>query len=239
MDSAFARVVALVAAEPPVAGERTGIAAPMGRLCRAAARALPASGVGMAVMTEAGVRGLAVTSDPRTERLEEIQFTTGEGPCMDAFTTRRPVLVSDLGDGALRRWPGYALSAHQTGVRAVFAFPLQIGSARLGVLDVFRDATGPLSAAEVSLAHVFAQVAVATLLDGQEQTTRGAADLRDALTPGVELFQAQGMVMVQLGSNLTDAMATIRAYAFAQDRPVAEVAADIVARRLVFGAESP
>jgi AmiR/NasT family two-component response regulator len=52
-----------------------------------------------------------------------------------------------------------------------------------------------------------------------------------------ELFQAQGMVMVQLGVSLADALARIRAHAYATNRPLREVAADIVARRLRFDPE--
>ena len=50
----------------------------------------------------------------------------------------------------------------------------------------------------------------------------------------VQLFQAQGMVMVQLGVSLADALARIRAHAYAENRSLAEVAADVVARRLRF-----
>jgi hypothetical protein len=136
----------------------------------------------------------------------------------------------------MRRWPGYAPAAYDAGVRAVFAFPLQVGAGRLGVLDVFRGRPGSLSADELRQALAFADVAVITLLDGQAQAHPGAAaeGLDEAMDSRAELFQAQGMVMVQLGISLTEALVRMRAHAFAEGRPLADVARDVVARRLRF-----
>jgi hypothetical protein len=123
-------------------------------------------------------------------------------------------------------------------VRAVFAFPLQVGAARLGMMDVFRGETGTLTADDLAMALTFAEVAVMTLLDGQERAQPGADGdgLGGVLGSRTETFQAQGMVMVQVGSNLTDAMARMRAHAFAENRSLRDVAADIVARRFRFEA---
>jgi GAF domain-containing protein len=206
------------------------------RVCESSASTLSASGAGISVMTEAGVRGLSAASDPLSRQIEELQFVLGEGPCMDAFETRRPVLIADLGEDAMTRWPVYAPAARAAGARAVFAFPLQIGGARLGVLDVFRDRTGALSADQVTDALTFAEVTVTALLDRQERA--GAHDATDGMVEGVahraELFQAQGMVMVQLGVTIGEALVRMRAYAYAEDRDLGEVARDVVARRLRF-----
>jgi GAF domain-containing protein len=198
----------------PETGEHGGsVVGPLRQLCTATARALSASGAGVSVMTGAGIQGLAAASDPVSERLEELQFALGEGPCIDAFATRRPVLISAFDDAAMRRWPGYTSAVRGDGVRAVFAFPLQVGAASLGVLDVFRTRPGPLSAAELGQALAFADTAVTTLLDGQQRAPAGeAADgLDTAMDRHVEVFQAQGMVMVLLGSTLSDALARMRA----------------------------
>lgn len=213
--------------------DRTVITA-LRRVCGAAVQALSASGVGLSVMAQDGVHGMATASDPATERIEELQFTFGEGPCVDALATSRPVLVPDLTDGAMTRWPAYAPAVHDAGVRAVFAFPMQVGAARLGVLDVFRTRPGPLSQAEISQAVDFAELAVNTLLDGQERATTGLDGLDEAIDNRAELYQAQGMVMVQLGVSLTEALVRIRAHAYAENRRLADVAADVVARRLRF-----
>lgn len=220
----------------PAAESPGGVVGALQRLCKAAVGALSASGAGVSVMAEDGARGVAAASDPASERIEELQFVLGEGPCIDAFAWRRPVLVPDLADGAAQRWPAYTPAAHDEGVRAVFALPLQVGAARLGVLDVFRARAGPLSGTELRQVFGFTDLAVRTLLDGQDHAVPGAAadGFDEAIEHSAELFQAQGMVMVQLGVSLAEALVRIRAYTYAENRRLNDVARDIVARRLRF-----
>jgi hypothetical protein len=236
-----ARVSALIAEQPVSMPNCDGVVAELRRLCRAATVALSGSGAGLSVMAAEGVRGVTAASDATAERLEELQFLLGEGPCIDAFERHRPVLVPEVTEVTPRRWPAYAPGVHERGVRAVFAFPLQVGAARLGVLDVFRNRPGPLTADELGQALTFADVAVAVLLDGQAVAPPGAAapGVDEALASRSELFQAQGMVTVQLGVSLTVALARIRAHAYATNRPLREVARDIVTRRLRLERDEP
>jgi hypothetical protein len=210
------------------------------RLCRAAARAIPASGVGLSVMTDDGVHGVVAGSDATSVLVEELQFTTGEGPCIDAVTSGRPVLSADL-DQMMTRWPGYAPAAHQQGVRAVFAFPLRIGALRMGAMDIYNDRPGPLPVSAVDQALAFAEVAMLTVLDGQDQAPAGepAAVLQDGLIARAELYQAQGLLSAQLGVDLDEAMSQLRAHAYAHDRPLIDVARDVVERRLVLNSDRP
>jgi hypothetical protein len=132
------------------------------------------------------------------------------------------------------RWPIYAPAVRDEGVLAAFAFPLQVGAARLGVLDLYRDHQGTLSTEELAEALTFADVATTLLLDGQEQAPPGAAaaGLDQALEYRFELYQAQGMVMVQMSVSLVEALVMLRAYAFSHDRDLADVARDVVTHRL-------
>ncbi|MCA2214172.1 GAF and ANTAR domain-containing protein [Jidongwangia harbinensis] len=216
-------------AAPTTPWESTG--AVLREVCHATTQALSAFGAGISVLTDDGTRGVYAATDPDSERLEELQFVLGEGPCIDAFAARRPVLIADLEDGAVARWPGYATALLADGMRAVFAFPLQIGAARVGVMDVFRERAGPLTGHELPLALSFADVAVEALLNRH----RDAGALDGSATEIIRtpaLFQAQGMVMVQLGVSLGEAFARLRAYAFAHDRRLDDVARDIIERRL-------
>lgn len=221
-------------------GPGDGVADRLRRLCHLAVRTLPASGAGLSVVAKDRQFSLLAAADPVSERLEELQFVLGEGPCVDAAADRRPVLVPDLAIEGPRRWPAYAAAVLGAGVDAVFAFPLQVGAAQLGVLDLFRDRAGPLTGAELGRALALADHAVMVLLDGQdrhEHDGNGDGDGPGAdgtLGATTELFQAQGMVMVQIGGTLAEAMARLRAYAYAQDVRLVEVARAIVARELRF-----
>ncbi len=201
-----------------------------------AVRSLPAAGAGLSVSAKQSRHSLVVAADPASERLEEMQFVLGEGPCVDASVSRRPVLVSHLGDEGSGRWPAYTSAAQAAGIRAVFAFPLQVGAAQLGVMDFFRTREGQLSGPELGKAFAMADEAVAILLerhdppvpDTEVETTDGS------LVGPAELFQAQGMVMVQIGGTLMDALARIRAHAYAENLRLIDVARAVVNRQLLF-----
>jgi len=140
----------------------------------------------------------------------------------------------DIASSGVRRWPAYAPAAHQRGLRGVYAFPLQVGVACLGALDVYRDRVEPVSPDTIDDGQIFADIALTMLVgdDSQSVPGVGVASLDDLLTPAMEVYQAQGMVMVDLGVSLADALVRLRAYAFVEGRPVAEVARDVVAGRV-------
>ena len=79
--------------------------------------------------------------------------------------------------------------------------------------------------------QVFAEIALTMLVsdDPGSPSDVGNASLDDLLIPAMHVYQAQGMVMVDLGVSLAEALVRLRAYAFVQGRPVAEVARDAVA----------
>jgi hypothetical protein len=57
-------------------------------------------------------------------------------------------------------------------------------------------------------------------------------------SPGLHravVHQATGMVSVQLGVSVEEALLRLRAHAYGSERPLGEVAEDVVARRLRFG----
>lgn len=239
-DDPAAVVRELVTNEPAEADDEPAIAGWLQRMCRAAARDLPAMGVGVSLVSDGDDLMTAAASGAASALVEELQFSLGEGPCIEAYASRRPVLVPDLGATAATTWPGYAPAAHEHGVRAVFAFPLQVGAARLGALDVYRTETGALSRPALSRAHTFAEVTMQRLLDSQQALRGGTATLlTDGAETRLEVYQAQGMVMIQLGVRADEALARLRGYAYAQERRLADVADDVIGRKLVLEPDDP
>jgi GAF domain-containing protein len=76
-------------------------------------------------------------SEPRARAYDELQFTMGEGPCLDSVSSRAPVLVTDLAHPEEMRWPAYgpAMLAHK--IRGVYAMPVLMAGGYLGALDLF------------------------------------------------------------------------------------------------------
>lgn len=239
--SRMARLSRLIDDEPALDGSPAGVQGRLQRLCTVLTRVLPASGAGVSVLTEGRAEGgLAAVWGPNSRAIEELQFSLGEGPCLEAFASRRPVLEPDLPGQGMGRWPVYSPAAHDYGVRAVFAFPLQVGAARLGALDIYRTEPGSLSPATFRQAIAFADIAVGLLLDGQAAVDgESVSGVDDVLGYRAEVYQAQGMVMVDLGVSLGEAMARLRGYAFAEDRPLIDVARDVLAGTLVLDRDTP
>jgi hypothetical protein len=236
------------------------------RICRACVAGTGVDGAAMSVLTATEHRVTLSGTDATAARLEDLQFTLGEGACIEAATSGRPVLIPDLHDHVLTTcWPVFATAVtEQTLVRALFALPLQLGTINVGVLDLYRGTPGPLRGPE--LRDLVAAVDTATVLllgahtrddtddppdlppddtpspderqngrlDGQ-QTGRLDRDRLDRLWSNrAEVHRATGMILVQLDVPGPDAFARLRAYAFARQRPLGEVARDVLAGRLVF-----
>jgi hypothetical protein len=181
-------------------------------------------------------------TDELSERLAELQLTFGEGPCPDARAGGGPVLVSDLGEvEARRRWPVFAPAAQQAGAAAIFAFPLRRGAIRAGIMGLYRNQAGPLSAMQLGDALIFADTATLLLLDSPDRAAEIAAGSGPGGQPAglaehrAEIDQATGMLTEQLGVGIAEAFIRLRAYAYAHDRQLADLARDIVARRLRLG----
>jgi len=206
---------------------------PRGRLCTACIELLDVSGAGITVMAGEQAGPLCVSNN-RMRLLEDLQFTTGEGPCRDAFTSRHPVLASRLDSEASGRWPAFVDLAVTSGIGAVFAFPLSSMGATVGVLTLYQDVAGALTTNQHDDSVAIADVISETVLTLQASAPDGilAPGLDGAVAYRAQIHQASGMVSVQLQVSALEALARIRAYAFAHGRPVDSVAADIVDRRL-------
>ena len=190
---------------------------------------------GAAITVMSGIQsGPVCVSDPAVAALEDLQFSLGDGPCQDAYRTERPVHTGDLDRQASGRWPAFVALARTSGIGGVFAYPMIARQAKVGVLTLYQRVGGDLSATQHQDGLALAEVLTETVLSLQGAAPPGtlAAGLDDAVVYRAEIYQASGIVAVQLGVPAADALLRIRAYAFAHDRPVAAVAAAIVAHRL-------
>jgi GAF domain/ANTAR domain len=225
------RLSGVLAAMAGVDGDAPSV---IDRVCVAATRVLSLSGAGLSLMVDGELRGTAGATGPGIGVIQELQLSLGQGPCVDACASGDPVTESDLADPALLRWPAFAQAAAEAGVRAVFAFPLRVGAIRIGVLALYRDRAGGLSADEFGDGLVLAEVAVHVVLG--LQAGAGPDTLHALLatqpTHWAEVHQATGMISAQLGVSLDEAFVRLRAASFAENRQLREVAGDVVARRL-------
>jgi hypothetical protein len=229
-------LAALVAAGPSASWPQ--------RLVEACQEATHMSGVGLAFVDDAGIGGIVAATGGAAQEMEALQFALNEGPCLEASLSGRPVLCPDLARDAVTRWPAFAPGAEAAGVAAAFTYPLRVGAIALGVLDLYRDTSGPLSGTEPREAAAFADAAVAVLLhlheeergdsDGAAQLDGNGPRLVDLVDRRAVVHQAVGMVSVQLSVGLPDALLRLRAHAWSRNRSLTDVATAVVARRLRF-----
>lgn len=206
------------------------------RLCEVTRDIIGVSGAGVMLMSGEIPRGSLCTTNEVSNLIEELQFTLGEGPCVDAYHQDQVVVEPDLAHPGIPRWFGFTPRAVEAGVGALFAFPLQVGTVRLGAVDLYRDGPGPLSDDQHADALVMADVIAHWVLDVQADAPPGAmaAELEADADFHFAVHNAAGAVSVQLGVSITEALIRMRAYAFTNDRLLREVADDVVARRIRF-----
>jgi GAF domain-containing protein len=207
------------------------------RLCRAAPAILDVDGAGVCLIRTSRARLLVAASDGLAERLEQLQLDLGEGPCLQAASTGEQVLVPDTArepvDAAL--WMYLHRVAAETPVRAVFSFPIAVGSIAIGALDLYNRQPGPLSQQAAAAAVVVADFLALALLAEQAGMDTAEGELNWlGETPDTKstVHQATGVLIAQLDIDAEDAFARLRAYAFRESLPLTEVARQILDHEL-------
>jgi len=204
-------------------------------VCRVCAQALSVTGAGIILLAGGGHRMSLGASDDVERAIEEAQFALGEGPCVDAGRLGVAVHEPDLATWGRGRWPMFAARAGDAGVIAIFAFPLLVGADCIGAMNLYRDRPGTLSTRQLADAQAVASLVALGVLAVQGDAPAGslAPQLADLPFRAV-VHQAVGMISVQLDVSVAEALVRLRGYAYAQERPIDEIAALVVARTLHF-----
>lgn len=231
-------------------GASTGMAAVLRNLRPVEARTALVGGDPAECARVLGVDGVAVSLAPGKQlgelvwatpgvstRLEDLQFTIGHGPGPDVVASGASVLEPDLSRLSADRWPALLPEAMALGVRAVFCLPLSIGGACLGTMTLQRSEPGPLPVTFMSDALILAGALTSVIIDRGDHREAFAAAAPSSDLYRAVVHQASGMISVQAGIPLAEALLLLRAHAFGHGRPVVEVAEDVVARRVHFGAD--
>jgi hypothetical protein len=222
---------------------RRGLAA-ADSLCQACVMLFGIDAAALSLVFSGVTNGTFGSSDAAARVYDELQFTIGEGPCLDSVSTHAPVLVPDLAKPSVVRWPLYRPAMLDHKIRGVFAIPVVLAGEFVGALDLFKTQPGELPVDQLAGAVIAAELAGAPLLDLMHSDLQAAvndpysnawADL-NALSR-VEVSQATGMVVAQLGVEPAEALVRLRAHAYATNRSATEVARDILDRRLQLEAD--
>lgn len=189
-------------------------------LCVAAVAVLPS------------VRGVAVSafadqlpcpmgaSDPRTSRLEALQQILGEGPAVTAQFHRQPVAAS-MADPTAVDWLGWAQSVRGSGVHAVWSFPHRWPGIGCAAVTFYRGTDADTPGEKTEAQYLSRLAGRALELDLERDNSAGL----DALQV---IHVAAGVLAERLGLSAADALARMRAHAFAYDLELTDVASWVV-----------
>ena len=206
-------------------------------ICQISVRSLPVDGGAISARSGPDTAELLFATDPVMARLDDLEFVTGEGPCLDAYWSRSPVLEPDLtGPGAAARWPWFAPEASVIGAGAAFAFPLQVDRMVFGVLSFYRRCRGGLGGRDLNTALGMAQSAAAAVLNDVAEHSREQLDTHfmNSAFGQILIHQALGMIAVQRHTKIGEARVLLRSTAYAQNRTSRAIAEDVIAHRLTY-----
>jgi transcriptional regulator with GAF, ATPase, and Fis domain len=218
-----------------------GVAA-ANRLCETCVEHFNVDAAAISLIFEGANSGTLGSSGELARTYDELQFTLGEGPCLDSVTHRMSILVVDLTKEV--RWPAYGAAMLDHNIRAVYAVPIIVAAEFIGALDFFCVHPGQLEGDALTGAGVAAELAGITALDLLDADLQAAmsnpdssawAEL-DALSR-TEVSQATGMIVGQLEMEPAEALMRLRAHAYAANRSATDVARDILDRRIQLEAD--
>jgi len=211
-------------------------ALPATRLCELSRDVVGMSGAAIVLMSHDIPQGSVCITDEISGVIEDLQHMLGEGPCVDAYQQGRVVLEPDLADPRTPRWFAFTPAAVDAGVRAVFAFPVRQGAVRLGAINLYRDRPGPLSDDQHADGLAMADVVARWVLDIQADAPPGvlATEFESGGDFHFIVHNAAGMVSVQAGVSVTEALVRLRAFAFGNDRVLRHAAQEVVDGTLRF-----
>lgn len=220
-------------------GADRGVAA-ANRLCEACVIELSVDAATISLVFDGANTGTLGASSDSARRYDELQFTLGEGPCLESVSTRAPVLVVDLAaDVGSGRWPAYGPALLATGISGVYAMPVVVAGEYVGALDLFRTESSTLDGVDLSGALVAAELAEVPILDLLAEDLQAAAADPDRQAwaelnkiTRAEVSQATGVLVAQLEVEPAEALVRLRAHAYATNRSATEVARDILDRSL-------
>jgi len=220
---------------------RRGVGA-ANRLCEACVVLFSIDAAAISLVFDGSNVGTLGASGVLARKYDELQFTAGEGPCLDAVAHREPVVVVDLADPAEIRWPAYGPAMLTNQIRSVSAMPVTLAGEYVGAMDLFHSIPVVLGNDQLAGLVLAAELAQMPLLDIVGEDLQTALDDPDSdawaelnALSRVEVSQATGMLMAQLNCEAPQALARLRAHAYASGRSATDVARDVLDRQLRLG----
>lgn len=129
-----------------------------------------------------------VASGDLPRRVDALQSSTGQGPCMDAAYDNRVVRVPDLSTDT--RWPAFSSGAVELGARSMLSIQLFVEGDRLGALNLYGAGPDAFDLESEQIGLLVAAHAAVAFADSQK-----ISQLNEALITRQIIGQAEGILM--------------------------------------------
>ena len=183
--------------------------------------------VGITLVVD-GRPGTYVFTDPEISEVDQAQYNTGDGPCLEAYDTGEPVLIPATRTSAEHRH--FCAVAADHGILSVASFPLGTTGGRIGAMNHYAHVEHAFGPAELELGQRFAEQASYLLVNAQaywDARTLGE-NLQLALQSRAEIEQAKGIIMGRTGLDADGAFGLLREQSQAENRKLRDIAEEIV-----------
>lgn len=191
-----------------------------------------AEAVGLVLADHRGALRFMAASNESGKALELFQLQASEGPCLDCYLTKQPVINADLAH-AEKQWPQFAPRATAAGFESVHAFPMRLRSEVIGALNIFGNAATKFDDADSRLVQALADVATIAILQ-ERSVSRAevlAEQLQGALNSRITIEQAKGALAQMEGISVDAAFTLLRESARSSRRRLSDVAAEVLRDR--------
>ncbi|MDQ0824058.1 GAF domain-containing protein [Arthrobacter sp. B2I5] len=170
------------------------------------------------------------SSGPEAAEMDEVQYASKQGPCLEAIRSGHQIEVVDL--HAETRWPTYVAAMAESPMRSVFAVPIVLKTSGGAALNCYRRDPGPVSEdvrdALLDLAAAAAQsIALSVRL---ETSAEKSEDLTAAMESRTAINLAAGVLMAQTGCGHEQAMEVLIKASSNRNEKLRDVAHSILAR---------
>ena len=198
----------------------------------AAAATLHADAVSITVLTWPDAR-TAASTDNRALDLDEQQYASGRGPCLEAALTRSPIRAVMSEEHG--RWPEFVTAAIRYGFRASLSVPLIVGAVDedqelVGSLNVYSDTAAAFDPFDEVLMRLFTVAASQAITNAKrwQHSRVTVTQLEAALISRSNIDMAKGALMALYGCDPDEAFARLAKESQNRNVKVRELAVDML-----------
>lgn len=205
------------------------------RVASSAVAAIPnADSVSVTVLDRPQAR-TAASTDARAGSLDDQQYASGRGPCLEAASSRTPIRA--VMSESQHRWPEFVETAQRIGVRASLSVPLVIGGVDqtqelVGSLNIYSATASAFDPFDEELMRLYTVAAGEAITHaGRWQSSRvTVTQLERGLTSRSDIDMAKGALMAAHGCDPQEAFARLVSESQARNVKVRDVAVELLAR---------